>query len=162
MSSYKLRLVAKDWDHPKDQNDNYIPLFDGSYAEYSAKFDEQKAMWEKGFKENMEIKKIEGKHKFIFTGWVPKEEGEEGYTFEEYSGKKRGMEDYRPDWPKVQITHFQMYEDMNEGTPISPVFEKIEDLALWLCQKINDDRYPYTTSQWLEILTSDHPAVEMI
>lgn len=77
MSSYKLRLVPKDWNHPKDEDDNHIPLFDGSYAEYSEKFDERKTMWEKGFKDKWEIKEIEGKHKFIFTDWVPKEKDEE-------------------------------------------------------------------------------------
>lgn len=37
-----------------------------------------------------------------------------------------------PQWPESERTHFQMYEDTTEGTPISPVFATIEELAHWL------------------------------
>lgn len=37
-----------------------------------------------------------------------------------------------PQWPESQRTHYQMYEEVTEGTPISPVFERPEDLARWL------------------------------
>lgn len=86
----------------------------------------------------------------------------ERYTFEEWDGEKRLPEDYRPDWPKEEITHFQMYEDVTEGTPVSPVFATREELARWLANNLDDDRYPYTSIKWLQILTSDHPAVELI
>jgi hypothetical protein len=41
-------------------------------------------------------------------------------------------EDFMPDWPPSERTHVQMYEDTSEGTPISPVFATIEELARWL------------------------------
>ena len=37
-----------------------------------------------------------------------------------------------PQWAESQKTHFQMYEDTSEGTPISPVMPSIELLAKWL------------------------------
>jgi hypothetical protein len=40
--------------------------------------------------------------------------------------------DVMPQWPESERTNFQMYEDTTEGTPISPVFDNIEDLAHWL------------------------------
>lgn len=157
MSSYKLRKVPVSWEHPKNNEGNYIPLFDGSYAEYSKRFEERKEMWNKGFKEDFDIV-----DKKMVEKYVPKEPENESITFEEWDGEKRLPEDYRPDWPVEEQTHFQMYEDVTEGTPVSPVCEKVEDLALWLCQCLGDDRYPYTTSQWLKILTSERPSVEMI
>jgi len=41
-------------------------------------------------------------------------------------------EDYMPNWPAEQRTHFMMYEDTSEGTPISPAFATPEELARWL------------------------------
>jgi hypothetical protein len=40
--------------------------------------------------------------------------------------------DYMPDWPEEQRTHYMMYEDTSEGTPISPAFATPEELAQWL------------------------------
>lgn len=37
-----------------------------------------------------------------------------------------------PDFPADQRTHFMMYEDTSEGTPISPAFATPEELARWL------------------------------
>lgn len=37
-----------------------------------------------------------------------------------------------PQWPKAERTHYQMYEDTTEGTPLSPVCATPEELALWL------------------------------
>jgi hypothetical protein len=37
-----------------------------------------------------------------------------------------------PNWPAEQRTHYMMYEDTSEGTPISPAFETPEELARWL------------------------------
>jgi hypothetical protein len=40
--------------------------------------------------------------------------------------------DYMPVWSDAERTHFQMYEETSEGTPISPVMETPEALARWL------------------------------
>ena len=37
-----------------------------------------------------------------------------------------------PEWPEHEKTHFQMYENTTEGTPISPVMPTPEALARWL------------------------------
>ena len=37
-----------------------------------------------------------------------------------------------PAWPAKERTHYQMYENTSEGTPISPVCETPEELARWL------------------------------
>ena len=42
--------------------------------------------------------------------------------------------DVMPDWPEAERTHWQMYEDTTEGTPISPALESPEALAQWLVE----------------------------
>ena len=37
-----------------------------------------------------------------------------------------------PQWKDEERTHWQMYEDTSEGTPISPVFDCPKKLARWL------------------------------
>lgn len=37
-----------------------------------------------------------------------------------------------PNWPEQERTHYQMYETVTEGTPLSPVMESPEALAHWL------------------------------
>lgn len=71
----------------------------------------------------------------------------------DYHGGGPVSEDYMPDWPEVERTHFQMYEDTSEGTPISPVFETPEALARWLADTgasaFASDTATY--EQWLHI-----------
>jgi hypothetical protein len=43
--------------------------------------------------------------------------------------------DIMPQWPAAERTHWQMYEDTSEGTPISPVMESPEKLARWLADQ---------------------------
>lgn len=42
--------------------------------------------------------------------------------------------DVMPQWPEAERTHYQMYESVTEGTPISPVMESPEALARWLAE----------------------------
>lgn len=50
----------------------------------------------------------------------------------DYNGGGPLSEDYMPDWPEAERTHWMMYECTSEGTPISPAFADPESLARWL------------------------------
>ena len=50
----------------------------------------------------------------------------------EWCGQAPDKNDYMPDWPVEQRTHLMMYENISEGTPISPAFATPEELARWL------------------------------
>lgn len=39
---------------------------------------------------------------------------------------------YRPSWTNEERTHYQVYEDVSEGTPVSPVFATEEEVVNWL------------------------------
>lgn len=58
-----------------------------------------------------------------------------------------------PQWPKEERTHYQMYEDTSEGTPISPVMESPEALARWLVDN-NASAFANRTAsyeEWLHV-----------
>lgn len=59
-----------------------------------------------------------------------------------------------PQWPTEERTHYQMYETVSEGTPVSPVMNSPEALAHWLADnkvKAGPGRIA-TYGQWLEMI----------
>ena len=109
----EVRRVPKDWEHPKNAEGMYIPLSDG-YKDWVAGWDKEAADWEAG----------------IFPDYVSEES--KSLSYEEYEGPRPDPEDYMPEWDESEKTHYMMYEDTSEGTPISPAFETPEELARWL------------------------------
>lgn len=71
----------------------------------------------------------------------------------EYYGRAPDKNDYMPDWPEAERTHFQMYETCSEGTPISPVMESPEALAHWLADNKASSFGSMTATyeQWLPV-----------
>lgn len=67
--------------------------------------------------------------------------------------------DVMPDWPEEQRTHWQMYEDTTEGTPISPVMESPEALARWLADNHESACGDMTATykQWLSTICRGRP-----
>ena len=39
---------------------------------------------------------------------------------------------YRPEWTDEERTHYQLYETVTEGTPMSPPFATKEELGNWM------------------------------
>lgn len=91
----KVRRVPADWQHPTNEEGNYIPMHER--FPYN---DEEIA---------------EG----LSEGWLDAEAPHYGIAV-------------MPAWPAEVRTHYQMYEDTTEGTPISPVMDSPEALARWL------------------------------
>jgi hypothetical protein len=105
----EVRRVPKDWQHPRMENRNrYQPLENSSY-------EEAKQEWITGFIEWH----IEGNPE------------DEGCDYWEYCGNPPDRNYHMPDWDESERTHYQMYENTTEGTPISPVMETPEELARW-------------------------------
>lgn len=134
--SREVRKVPADWQHPTDGfypggRIRYVPLLDGrEFAADSADWDASKAAWEQ-----------KEKHK-----------GHE-VSFEECYGSRPAPEHYMPQWSDAQRTHFMMYKTTTEGTPCSPAFATIEELAAWLADNevsiFADETADY--DGWLEI-----------
>jgi hypothetical protein len=116
----EVRRVPANWEHPKNAQGHYIPLFGRSFVEDHSEWMTTKANWIKGLRSDFE------------GGWTPRIGDELTMSLEDWNGKEPVESDYMPDWPESERTHFQMYEDTTEGTPISPVMATPEELAHWL------------------------------
>lgn len=119
----EVRMVPADWKHPKQSYpdyrtgqmvERYKPLYASGWAVRAKEWDEERIKWENG----------------EFPSYTDDES--KGIPYDEYSGQRPYSGDYMPDWPAEQRTHFMMYEDTSEGTPISPAFSTPEELAQWL------------------------------
>lgn len=133
----ELRMVPPGWEHPRDVNGNYIPLL----SETPGQRREAQRQWEAGLTRDYSKP---GRH------WKPKDATDNGYTYEEYAGSAR--DDARmPDFAPGAATHFCMYEDTTEGTPISPAFATPEELARWLADNNASafGRMGATYEEWL-------------
>lgn len=104
-----IREVPEGWEHPLKDGFDYIPMYDQTLREAQAE-------WDKG--------------KLSFT---PDEDYE---SFEDYEGERptEGDHQYRPEYDKP-ANHVQMYENVSEGTPVSPVFKTRQELADWLVKE---------------------------
>lgn len=117
----EVRRVPPNWQHPKRDGGRYVPLYGRSFAVDLENWDKANAKWEEGLVED-----------YANDGWKPKDAEYADMTYDEWAGSRPEESDYMPDWPDSERTHYQMYEDTSEGTPISPVMETPEQLAKWL------------------------------
>lgn len=136
----EVRRVPKDWQHPRDDREQYTPLHEG-YADAARRWDDECASWCRG--ERPDYFDHSQADEFPST---PR-----GYAL--WNGRRPSPDEHMPDWPDSERTHLQMYECTTEGTPISPVMETPEQLARWLTDNgasiFGGDTTDYET--WLHI-----------
>lgn len=115
----ELRKVPEGWVHPQTAK-GYVPLRDG-YEKRVAEWDEENRQWELGFRWH-----------YGSDTFVEKTDEYKG-TYSEWDGERPRRVDYMlAGVPEDKRTHFMMYEDTTEGTPISPAFDTPEELCHWL------------------------------
>lgn len=155
-------MVPADWQHPKDERGRYIPLLDQSHAEAVREWEEEELtewvegarLWATGFVKTFKrVKTIEQVVEETKAN-RPYAPPPEPPTYEWWAGdvpRKPEPTHYMPDWPESERTHFMMYEDTSEGTPISPAFATAEELARWLADTGASAFAGYTATydQWL-------------
>ena len=107
--SRTIRRVPLDWQHPKNKSGNYAPLFDQDYESAVKEWKEEYQSWENGTHED---------HRDDYEYW-------------EWNGNPPDPDSYRPKFESDPVG-YQVYEDVSEGTPMSPVFESLEDMKAWL------------------------------
>jgi hypothetical protein len=111
----EVRRVPANWQHPKMNNGRYQPMRDKSYREAMSKWTAARDLFAQGKGDDGD----------------PLPDAAQGCTFEKWHGDKPNPDYCRPDWSDEERTHYQMYEDTSEGTPISPVFATPEEVARW-------------------------------
>lgn len=112
----EIRKVPKGWEHPTEESGDYKPMRNEFYL------DAMNEWWK-----NHEL-------------WLRKQhpdqlrENPPTYTFlAEWDGDPPAVEYYRAEkWTEEQACCFQMYETVTEGTPVSPVFDSLQELEDWL------------------------------
>ena len=123
----QVRKVAKDWAHPK-VNGFYIPLVPGGYIA-------ARAFWTDMFARFIKAKPTHPNPLVEFRGIYG---------------------DIPQPWqfmPDAGGDHYQMYETITAGTPISPVHTSVGELVCWLVDNgvgLYDGR-PGTYSEWMKI-----------
>lgn len=137
----EVRMVPKNWEHPKDEHGDYVPLYEGSHDEDAAEWDAEAKKWSEGLRKHWS------------DGWVPIDSDYSDMTYEEYAGPRPKASSYMGNFEGGTATHLMMYEDTSEGTPISPAFETPEELAKWLADTgaSSFGSMTATYEQWLRI-----------
>lgn len=152
--SRAARRVPPDWKHPTDAHGEYIPLRDGAdYERRARQWDEEAAKWQEGLCRSYDVNEWEA---------IDPEFG--GKTYAEYAGDRPDPKEYTPQWPTSLCTHWQMYEETTEGTPISPVCGSPEELAQWMADHGGDAFAGMTASylEWLSLIRQGPaPSAEM-
>lgn len=110
-----VRKVPANWEHPREPDGSYKPMYDRTYKDAANEWMSECMLWC-----NME-------HPGQAKAW-----GKDCAYYWEYAGMPPKDECYRPEWKEEERTHYMMYEDTSEGTPISPAFSTPEELAHWL------------------------------
>ena len=107
----EIRRVPPNWEHPRKEDGRFKSLLNQDYESASEQWIRGFMAWEKGDDANR------GKASCSYY-W-------------EWNGGPPDKDDHRPKWEQ-EPTHYQIYETVSEGTPVSPVFETLGDLVAWL------------------------------
>jgi hypothetical protein len=110
----EIRRVPRDWEHPKKWTGHYQPMHDKSYAEAARS-------WIDGF--------LKWKQEREATGG----DIHDAPYFWDHEGASPDSEFYLPEWttPEDEMA-YQIYENVSEGTPVSPRFDTLDEMRAWL------------------------------
>lgn len=121
----EIRKVIPNWEHPQKEYPDYRsgtmrldyqPLYDRSYSEAAAEWRKEFAEWESG----------ERAAHFAESG--------EDYEYWDWNGNPPDKDYYRPEWKPEDMTWFQVYETVSEGTPVTPAFATKAELVDYLVE----------------------------
>ncbi len=120
----ELRRVPTNWQHPKDGEGKHIPLRDG-FLEDTAEREKELAQWKNGFCET--FGKNNGRRY-----WRRRRPGD---TYETCVSLPVMSKYYMLPYMSLvdsRRMHWQLYQTISEGTPITPAFSTLKALACWL------------------------------
>lgn len=159
----EIRKVPADWKHPfhngetwtkwpqldphHKRHEGFHPMYEAEkpYLDLLREYVAECEKWERGERPNTDLAK-------------------DCAHYWDYGGGPPDPKFYMPFWPAEQRTHYQMYEDTSEGTPISPVFATPEEVARWCVDNgvsiFGRDATSYET--WLRIARGKEKAQFMV
>jgi hypothetical protein len=101
----EVRRVIAGWTGMYDDSGQQQPHFDKSFRLFADEWKRELAKWNP--------------------------DNHDGEEYWEWKSNPPNRKYCRPDWKPEEMTHYQLYENVSEGTPISPAFGTIEELARW-------------------------------
>lgn len=116
----EIRRVPKGWQHPTDESDKFIPIYNESFQDA---FDD----WYNGLQ--------------TWLNGTSNDYNDQYYTrdargYSQYAGQSPDPDYYREqNWTEEEATCYQIYQNVSEGTPVSPVFETLADMETWLLEQ---------------------------
>jgi hypothetical protein len=119
----EIRKVPAGWEHPRDENGHYRPLFDRDYETAMRTWYDELQAWLAGKFEEVRLKHPDLAAKPSYASDTPFS------AFKDWHGRPPDPDYHRPRWSDEQRTHYQLYEDVTEGTPLSPPFATKEELV---------------------------------
>ena len=131
----EIRMVPPNWEHPKYTKDNapnknqigqYIPMHDRDYETELQEWWDERQLWKEG---KHETQLIDSQRDDPF--YPP------GTPYEDYAGTAPDPVYYRPTFTE-EPTWYQVYQNVSEGTPLTPPFATKEELVEHLCT-VGDD-----------------------
>lgn len=98
----EIRMVPPNWEHPTDARGKYLPLHDKTHEQAMREYEDEYEMVADADKQSS--------------------------SKEELAGSPPNPERYRPEYAEAP-THYQLYENVSEGTPLTPLFPDKETLV---------------------------------
>jgi len=114
-----IRRVPPDWEHPRDDRGEFIALFDQDYESAAREWEANYELWKKG--EHPDLKAMPRSTSSCRYFW----EWDTPPTEECY--RKRA-------WTPEEATHYQVYQTVSEGTPVTPHFATKKELVEYLVE----------------------------
>lgn len=128
--SREIRRVPLDWIHPSDEDGKHLPMFDQDYESARDEWLIALQSW------------LDGTHEDLTDDPTRKDR----MDYWEWDGGPPDRDYYRPKFEADPIG-YQVYEDVSEGTPTSPVFETLEEMKTWL---LNEGYSEHATDMFIE------------
>ena len=131
----ELRRVPANWQHPRGtfkrgfvNAEGYLPMKDQTLEEAQAEWDRNNELWEK--KQHPDQIKAARSGRPMSDPLNPLRHTWESWTSER---PHAGQSWWRPAY-EGEPTHYQVYENTTEGTPVSPVLDSEEAIVAWLVE----------------------------
>ena len=133
----EIRMVKKGWEHPKNDDGKYQPMFNMFYEDELNEWWENHLLW------------LQGKH--------PDQPQDYKY-YAEWHGDPPDIAYYiQEKWDEEKDEMwFCLYENVSEGTPLSPSFKTKEELINYLVDNGDFWGYSWTENQAKKMLENKY------
>lgn len=118
----EVRRVALNWNHPKDLSGRYIPLYNQTFEDALLYWQSEFIKWKNGERDEVMARRPELNYQSMSSY----------LSFCDWHGDRPVFENYMPKWDDGEELGYAVYENVSEGTPVTPTFATKEELVDYL------------------------------